>query len=508
MFGQFNSSLKLTEAVYNADEFSSIKRLADARLTQPDLINSFVTYAYGADRDYGKTNFPLMFYTNGLGRKRAIKSIDGRFQSLMYGKPKKTSTVARNLNYVDNNAIGKGYSTFKVVFKDRWFMMGQELSVGNLPGFKAAVKGIEKDTESTGFIFTLQLVTANPNAALPLKYTRAGTVWAAGVVKVALQRSRGTESRSQSHFRLENQLSRVRHSYNFAGNVANKVMNIEYDVPGRGKINTFTDWEMYLGELQSMEVCEDDLIFSQYNRDAQGNIHNKDENGEDVPSGMGIWQQIVNEMQYGILTEKKLDDYFQSVFYNADMLGDGRMGQQELVIVGGTGLMMQIDGALKRAMNTLTLVQSSDLFVRGSSDSLQYGGYFTSYKHRSGRILKFVEHPLFNRGIKADSMDRHPLYPNMSLLSFCGMVLDFSKYSVDKSVNKAGQESNITFLYEDGAEYQDWYVLGGSKVPSIEMNSHKARATDIDQSSYHVMKSQGVHVNYPGVCSKIVCTIS
>ena len=467
-----------------------------------------ITYAYANDRDYGRTNFPLMFYTNGMGRKRAIKSIDGKFQSLMYGKPKKTSMVARTLTYADNAAIGKGYGFFKVVFKDKWFMMNQELSVGNLPGFRAAVKNIEKDTVSTGWVFTLQLITNSPNAVIPIKYVTAGAVWAAGAVKVALQRSRGTESRSQSHFRLENQLSRIRHSYNFAGNISNKVMSMSYDVPGKGTINTWTDWEMYLGELQSMEVCEDDLIFSQYNRDAEGNIHSKDENGEDIPSGMGIWQQIVNELQYGLLTEKKLDDYFQSVFYNSDMLGDGRMGQQELVIVGGTGLMMQIDNALKNSMNKLTLIQSSDIFVRGNSSQLEYGGYFTSYKHRSGRVLKFVEHPLFNRGIKADSMDRHPLYPNMSLLSFCGMVLDFSTYSVSKTVNSTGQESNLTFLYEEGAEFQDWYVMGGSKINGVDMSTLRYRATDVDQSSYHVMKSQGVHVNYPGVCSKIVCTLS
>lgn len=508
MYGQFNSSLKLTESVYNEDAYSSIKRIADARLSQPDLINSMITYAYGNDRNYGQTNFPLMFYTNGMGRKRGIKSLDGQFQSLMYGKPKKTSVVARTLTYADNAAIGKGYGTFKVVFKDKWFMMNQELSVGNLPGYRAAVKGIEKDTASTGWVFTLQLITGNPLAVIPLKYVTTGTIWAAGAIKVALQRSRGTESRSQSHFRLQNQLSRVRYSYDVAGNVSNKVMNMSYDVPGKGSINTWTAWEMYVGELRSMEVCEDDLIFSQYNRDPEGNIHSKDENGEDIPSGMGIWQQIVNEMQYGILTEKKLDDYFQSVFYNADMLGDGRTGEQELVIVGGTGLMMQIDAAMKRATSQLTLIQSSDIFVRGSSSDLQFGGYFTSYKHRSGRVLKFVEHPLFNRGIKADSMDRHPIYPNMSLLSFCGMVLDFSTYNVSKSVNSKGQESNITFLYEEGAEFQDWYVLGGAKINGIDMNANKYRATDIDQSSYHVMKSQGVHVNFPGVCSKIVCTLS
>ncbi len=508
MTGQFNPSLKLTSATYNTEAYSSIKSIADARLSTPDVINSLVTYAYGMGGDYGDTNFPLMFYTNGMKRKRAIKSIDGTYISLMYGRPKKTSVVDRTLSYTSDTAIGKGFSYFKVVFKDRWFMPGQVLSVGNLPGYRARVASIAKDTEGVGFVYTLQLMTGDKNAVIPKRYVTAGQTWSGGAVVVALERSRGTEHRSQSHFKLMNQISRVRHSYTFSGNVANKVMNVEYSVPGKGTLKYWCDWEIYLAELQAMAHREDDLLFSQYNRDENGVIHNLDENGNPIPTGMGLWQQIVNEMQYGILTEKKLDDYFQSVFYNADLLGDGRQGKEDLMIVGGTGLMMQIDAALKRATGTLTLIQSSDMFVRQASGGLQYGGYFTSYKHRSGRVLKFVEHPLFNRGSKADSMDRHPLYPHMSLLSFCGLVLDFSTYNVDKSTNAMGKESNIMFLYEEGIEQEDWYVLGGAKVPNLDMKSMKSRATDIDASAYHMMYSQGVHLSYPGTCSKINCIIS
>lgn len=508
MFGQVNSQLKITQTVYSDDEFSSIKRLADARQAEPELINSFANYVYGSVSDYSTTNFPIMFYTNGMNRKRSIRSTDGTFKANMYGRPRKTSRVLRTLTYENEAEIGKNFAPFKLVFEDRWFQLGQTLRTGNLPGYNARVQAIEKDSASKGFVFTLQLITNDPNAVIPVSMLTQGRIWSGGSVNVALMNSKGTEHRSQSHFSITNQLSRVRHSYNWAGNVANKVLKIEYSVPGKSTFKTWTEWEMYRGELEALEKCEDSLIFDTYNRDAQGIIRNTDENGEVVPFGMGMWQQIINEMNYGQLTEKKLDDFFQSVFYNADMLGDNRIGNSELVIVGGTGLMMQIDAAMKRAVNKLTLVQSSDLFVRGGSSDLEYGGYFTSYRHRSGRIIKFVEHPLFNRGVKADSMDRHPLYPNMSLLSFCGMVLDFTTYTVDTKINAKGSEANIMYLYEEGVEYQDWYVLGGSKVPSIDMASVKYRATDVDKSSYHVMKSQGVHIMYPGTCAKIICDIS
>jgi hypothetical protein len=153
----------------------------------------------------------------------------------------------------------------------------------------------------------------------------------------------------------------------------------------------------------------------------------------------------------------------------------------------------------------------SDKFVRGTdSMNLEFGAYFTRYKHSSGKTIAFTYDPSFDFGAKAQTAERHPKYPEKSVLSFCGMALDFSDVEVSgKSSSSASSiESNIVLTYEEGREYLDWLVLGGSQIPNVNMETYKSRASDIDASSMHMMSTQGCHINYPNNCTKFICTIS
>lgn len=493
----FNPALKLTQAEYIAEKFSSANHLSRARLTAPTMINSAITYAYGSDKSYGSVNFPLLFYTQGMGRKQAINSVDLSYQAMLFGKPKKTSIVSREI--VGQVNPGKNWTPFKIAFGDRWFQKNQTLVTGGLPGYTAQV--VEEPYQEGGsWIYTLKLYTSKGTDYLPTKYVSPGAVWGGGAVNVATEHSRGTETRSYTPYKIQNQLSVGRKSYNIAGNAANKKMSFSIKVEGR-TINAWTDWERYLGELSFKEEIENDLIFSKYNKTAEGYIMNTDaDSGLPVPKGMGIWDMIPNTMTYGRMTEKKIDNFLQDVLHAADahyIQGTSK----ELVVMGGIGLMTEIDRAFKNSLRGLTLIQTDDKFVRTTDGNLQFGGYFTSYRHRSGKIIKFVHHPLFDNGIKAQSMDRHPIQSNFSMLSYCGMVLDFSLVDAGKS-----EQSNILFTYEEGREYKEANLQGMAQIPNSAWTG--SVATDVDASATHAICTHGVHLNYPATCFKIVCSLS
>jgi hypothetical protein len=502
----FNRELKISEGVYNDNSFSSVRHLANARMTKPEVMNTFITYAYGSDPNYGSKQFPLLFNLDGMGRKRAISSNDGTFTSKMYGKIRKTDTIARTIPNQEKAGIRGGF--FKAAFKSKFFMRNEVIRTGGVQrGVSAQVYG-DPVKEGSAWIYTLKLVTAKSSDYCPSEYLKQGAIWGFGVVKVGLERSRGTDQR-QPHtpYDLQNQLSVIRKSYNFAGNVASKKITIPFKRPD-GKVITFwTDWELYQNEMLFKAAKNEDLIWSTYNRNENGEITNIDsDTGEPVPMGMGIWQQIPTEMKYSRMTEGKMKDFISVMLDHHEMGGNQNEG--DYVIVGGTGLLEEADAALKRSSSKfLTL---SDKYVRGKDNmNLQYGAYFTEYLHSSGKVIKFVYDPSFDYGATAMSSPRHPLHPERSILSYCGLALNFSMVGVDKSQNKTEKESNIVMLYEDGREYEDWMVLGGAKLPSgIQMEMVKSRATDVDASAMHMMCTQGVHINYPSSCGKIICNIS
>lgn len=494
-----NSQLLITTGTFSDNDASSVTNIANARLTKPDELNSIVAYAYGSGGEYGSKNFPLLFATVGRGRKRGIKSLDTSFTTRMYGKPKKTDMIARTITGQVN--VGSQGAFFKAAFKSKFFMKNMMITTGGVA--KSVTAQVYGDPVRDGnvWIYTLKLVGVPSSATVPAEFLVKGAVWASGVVKGSLQNSRGTDQRQpQTPFRTRNQLSLIRKSYKYLGNVANKKLDISIS-SGNKKMEFWTDWEMFNNELLFMQEKNEDLIFSQYNADANGVVHNIDyDSGEAVPSGMGLWDQVPNELGFTVLTETKIKDFIDIMLYNNNITGNKNDG--DYTIMGGQGLLSEMDKAMKRSSSGfLTL---SDKFVRGQNNmGLQYGAYFTEYLHSSGKVIKFVHDPSFDTGAKAEAAPRHPLYPNMSIMSFCGLALDFSMVDVDK-----GSEPNIQVLYEEGREMEEWLVLGGAKVPAIDMMAHRSRASDIDASSQHMLCTQGIHLNYPHTCGKIVCTLS
>lgn len=499
----FNPDLKISEEVYNDNSFSSRTLLANARLTSPQFINSAITYAYGSGGKYGSMNFPMLYNLDGMGRKKAISSLDLAYYAQMYGKPKTTDTISHKIP--NQGKAGQNGSFVKLAFKFKFFMRNQFITAGSLQ--KSVTLQIYGDpvNEAGKWVYTAKIVGRNMLSYVPDEFLSVGAVWAAGVVKVGQERSRGTDHRQpQTPFRLRNQLSLIRRSYNLAGNIANKKIVFDMTVDGK-RMQFWTDWEMYVNDLLFKQEKNEDLIFSTYNADKNGVVHNIDSDTQEVvTSGMGMWEQIPNTLEYNMLTETKIDDFISVMFYNNHMSGNNQSG--DYVIVGGSGLLSEIDKAMKRSSSGfLTL---TDKFIRGKdSMNLQFGAYFTEYLHPTGRVIKFVHDPAFDFGARAKAAPRHPIHTNRSILSYCGMALDFSLVDVTNN-GKGAQESNIVLTYEEGREYSEWYVLGGAQMPNMNMDMYKSRATDIDASGVHMMCTQGVHLNYPNTCGKIICTLS
>lgn len=486
MSATHNPILRLYEASFNDKEFSSTNHLSKALLTQSEWLAPMVTHAYGTSGQFGANNFPLSFVTEGMGNVKKISSTDLSYKIPVIGKPKKTSTVSVTTNSGTDKA-GIGHAKFKVIFADRWFH--KSLSIFSPSKIECRVQS-EPRQAAGGWEYELVLMNPSYTAYMPIADLAAGAVWGRSIAKVGKERSRGVESRSYSPFVTQNQLSVTRDTYKLAGNIKNKVMVLEIKANGQ-TFKYWTQWEMFLRQIEFKEKCETDLWYSEYNKDENGIIHVTDEDsGEVVPSGAGMLQQIPNQDSYSILTTRKIESLVTDVFFNA-----ADADKINVDIFTGTGGMREADRAMKTASAGFTLVDSKQ--ISGEGMNLMYGAYFNTYRHRDGHIVTFRKLPLMDKGVMADISRRHPI-DNLPMESY-------NMYCVDNSTYEGVR--NLQYVSEAGREEVNKVVPGMSALPD-GYNETLYISSDIDASSVEWMKTQGISVMKPTNCFKMLCDIS
>lgn len=483
-------ALELYPASFNDKEFSSVNHISKAMLTQSEWLAPVVTHAYGSSATWGTRNFPLSFITEGMGSTRQIESADLSYKMQVMGRPKKTSTVAIS-TYASTDKPGRGHTDFKVTFADRWFH--KSLSLYSPSRIECRVQS-DPEPVADGWEYTLNIMTADGEVYVPAVDLLANSVWAAGVAKVSLERSRGVESRSMTPFATQNQLSLVRDTYKIAGNVTNKVMVLA--IKAGGKTTKFwTQWEMFYRQLAFKEKCESDLWYSTYNKDANGVIHNIDkDSNEVVPSGAGVIQQIPNEDSYSSLTTSKIENLITDIFFNA---GDADVVNVD--IYTGSGGLNEADRAMKAS--SAGFIALGDKVITGTpgSNSLMYGAYFNTYRHPDGHTVNFKKLPLMDKGImadvsKADGTSNHPIY-NRPLESYNMYCIDMSTYDGIK---------NLQYVSEKGREEINKVVAGMAQLPD-GYNETLYVSSDLDASSVEWMKTQGIQIMKPTNCFKLYC---
>jgi len=487
----FNQDLQLYTAQFNDKEFTAENHLARAFLSHSEWLSQASTFLYGdGSQSYSSYAFPMLWLTEGLGRVAKsvqIGSADLSYKWPVLGRPKKTSTISRSL-YSSTDTPGKGFQEFIVPFKDRWFFKSQ--TVYTPSKIEVRVQGDPKPNDGE-FLYRFKIITNNPNTYVPYKDIVAGVKWAQGIAKVSKNRSRGVEHRSYTPYALQNQLSVVRDTYNIVGNMGNKVM--VYNIKADGRTFQFwSQWEMYLSDIQLREKLEHDLWHSQYNKDADGVIHNDDEDsGEVVTSGAGLLQQIDNVDTYVKMTTKKIETIVNDLVFNAS-------GAQKVTIeiFTGTGGMNEVSRAMEDKIKSFTLVEQKIMQKQGDGKYMLNGPFFSSYVTREGHKVNFRYHPMFDRGPMAEISGEHPIegYP----------IESYNMYAVDMSIYEG--EPNVQYVSEKGREEIKKVVQGMARIPGIDDSMFAA--SDIDASSIERMKTQGIVIKRPTNCLKVFNTIN
>lgn len=498
-FGNQNTMQILQHETFDGRGFTTNNSLAEARITKSDKLSPVITHLMGAENK----RFPLTFLTEGQkGGMRTVKIQDIEYDMDVMTRLKLSDMIVSH-EYASGTEVGKGGVPFQVIFKTNWL---KDQHLVRTPGGKVA-RIVSKQRVSTGFRYTFQLVWRDTGDYMPTTEMAAGTRWAmSGGAPVPEAYSSGNESNKQMPGKLKNQISILRKSYEFGGNISNRTTEFSFNINGT-KTSYWMPFEEYQHELSFKAACEEHLWESTYNRDVNGTITLIDsETGYPIPIGAGVEDQIPNKDTYGFLTVSKLSRTVGDVLYGAT-----DTGKMDVVLFTGVGGAREFDAAIKREANgaggwSLIEGAAAEKFVGGktNSNSLSYGAYFNQYQHIDGHTITVRLMNILDHGGRAEISPLHPI-DGLPLSSYEMYFVDMSTYDGERNVQMVSQEGRSMIR---GIEQGMTLVKGKSYGDYSGNGSNLRLATDIDKAAIHFLKTLGVAIRRNTHCFKLSCDLS
>lgn len=479
---------ELQTVQYSTQQFSDENLLLNFKLIDPPTLSKTLTWLWGKDSD----EFPLTFLTEGQGATKSIKPLkisDTQYKWKVMGRMRSTSKCLG----VPNSGVTKpGFNgtPFEIDFEDDFFKrMFTAYSPDGSHRIRFQTNPVKIGTNR--YRYTAILLTGGNSSYLASTQYAAGMYWVEGAPIIAASKSDGTSSNHVAPGEMTNQFGYHRYGYELAGNVSNKATNIEFDLAGGGKTNKWIPFDFKNFELKRKKLNEEDLWFSEYNRDINGIIYAREVDGEPLPIGAGIKQILKTAGQYdtySTLTLNKLKSIVRSTFSNrVDAT------PMELVLYTGKGGMEQFNNAILSDANAASyFTPLGEAAIRSGKDGyMQYGAYFNQFKTIDGFIITLKYNKMFDHGSQATAQrqngDMIDGYPRMSYTMVC----------LDQSKTDSG-ERNITMVCEEGRELVTGIYVGMSPVPDVwGVVNGMQKSTRRDISSFELIDSQGIHIqNY------------
>lgn len=506
---------RVSEGIFDSKSMLDETNFYHQKQGHPSELTRKLTFIMG---DMHKS-YPISLMTlggigyNGAEMKRtAVELQDPQFTYPVMARLDKASTCSSSA-YSGGDKPGVGHSLFKIRFPDRW--LKRFFMIQSARGTQAYLHD-DGELLSTGeYEYTAQLNATLASEFCPLADLDSGAGWADITTNVAESESRTTESKMAMPGKYKNQMGFMRHGFSWAGNSAEKIMNIEVSRPamdGRPGVTSkvWMDFAMWQYELQWLNICEHQYWYSRYNRMANGEVMLKDMlTGKVIPTGSGILEQIQNKSTYSDLTY----DYLTNQIGDA-LFGQSDTGGMSITLHGGRGAIRAFDRAIKKAGGTVFQnfagAIDSNKFVSGTGYNLALGGFFDSFYHIDGYYIKVKHNPVFDMGKVALAQRAggyvHP-ETGWPLESYRMVFIDDNDYD--------GQP-NIQHVAQTNRSFQHGVIAGLTNMPkSLQVmtgsfnldNESKAAllSTDQDKSAYTRFKSAGIQILRANRCFDFQC---
>jgi hypothetical protein len=431
-------------------------------MLKPAQLSMVMTHLGGRE----DKRFPLTMLTEGVGNTKGIDQLEYEYD--VKTPPINTRPIAETPASTVN--VGRGGVQFFLTFGDKWFIKDYVLI--SQSGAQVRIMG-EPVPNGANWNYPVRIVTPDATATVPAADLQAGSLWGQMFAPVGTDFSRGNASNWTAPTKVKGKLTTIRKSYQMSGNAKDTVVELELPTKS-GSSKYWMDHEEWQYWLQWKEEMESLYWYAEQSYDENGVTHLRDENGQPIVIGPGIFQQIVNKDYYSELTAKKIRDVIRDLF---SQMTDAQ--NKEITLYTGIGGAEEFDQAMKAELTGYRAFNDGK-FVTGSGRNMTLTGFFTRYEHPDGHTVKVVKVPMFDHGTYAQTRQRHPR-TGLSLESHRMVFLDTSNYD--------GQ-ANIVMIQKNKRELLRWAVAG-STVPN-GFTGNDTRASDIDGCAVHYLKVGGI----------------
>ena len=338
----WNESMKSNDA--------SFSRLINA---QPDKIAPVLTHMMGQE----SSRFPLMYLSEGM---QAIQEVDGdEFEYDVIGRMMKAVPLQAPPTGSYASSFGVSGTEATLYFAEGIFPVGY--TILSPLGYQLRITGRNQANGNWGY--TVRLVSKNLSEFLPASELATGALYAMGWNSVASFGSFGSLSTSTAPVKVRGDVGTIRKGYAYEGNIKyRKAKTVQLDTKGGGTKEMYWPYEEYQHNLSFRIECETNYWYSKSNRDAYGVINERDEQGNPIVRGSGMFEQITNKDTYGTLTADKIDQTVRDCFY-----GMSDAENKVITLFTGIGGRMAFDTAMKNELSNRGYIKLTDnKFVSGS----------------------------------------------------------------------------------------------------------------------------------------------
>lgn len=452
-------------------------------LAEPEKIASVITYQFGLSQ-----NNIVNLLTGGLGNVMEVNSNEYWWD--LFSRNDKCLVVTKN--WADGGGTpGIQATTFRLTMNGDWWEVTDVLISDK--GTLVQVK--DKQSDGDGYIYTLKLVDPDPVKFLGSDEVQTGALYSKMWSAVEEFSEKGGGIITSTGFKLHNRTNILRKDYAVSRSAANTVLTVDMFDPSDPKKKTrmwttLLEWTA-MAEFQ-VEI-EKSLMYSIYNKNAQGYDTNPGRNARPIQMGAGLREQISpsNIRYYSELTYDILDQFCLDLSYSNDLWG----GNYKFVALTGKMGMREFDRAItERAKNMGFLVVDGGRFISGNGTELEFTGHFKTVKFNNNLELTVAEFPLYD-----DREMNRELHPKTKY------PLESYRFTILNVGRDKGGKSNIRKVSRKGADMMMWYTGGSIDMNGKVKNSLSSIGSSArDGAEGHMISECGLVITDPTSCGELI----
>ena len=388
---------------------------------------------------------------------------------------------------------GIGGTPMTVYFEENWFD-----NTDNIVDDHGNQYHIIEEPYQDGALWAVTIVSNDPDetAWTDPSLVNAGAKFSKDYSTVSEYSKRGGGVSYATPYKLQNQLTTLRKTYNVTRNAAKAVMVLELTSPDGKKTKMWTKLAEWTAMAEWYREIDRSMIYSIYNKNSRGEVKLTGDNGRPVYHGAGIRQQIApsNIRFYSELSYDILDNFLLDLSYNATKFG----GDHNFVALTGKMGMREFNRAItEHAKGNNIQVTDSGTFISGKGANLTFTGYFKTVEFMNGITLTVKEFPPYD-----DIIRNRLLHPKTKkpVESYRFTILNFGK-------GKSGA-SNIRKVAMADSEMAYWHVAGSTDpFGGVAKSISTARSSGTDGYEVHFLSECGVMVEDPTSCGELILAI-